>query len=470
MNRSTCTGQTSAPERHRQACSLKGSERSQGSERSLSIASSLGFSSSDAMDPSSTDRVLRKCRLLVVKSTERCNLNCSYCYMYNGGDQSYLSRPPVMSMQTARKMFERVDAHCRRHNIREFAFVLHGGEPLVAPPKYYREFVASARELIDSGVNLRFALQTNGTLMDEAWCDAFKELGIKISFSLDGPAKVNDAFRVDRKGRGSFDRVMAGWRIAESQGIRPGLLMVIDPGSDPAEVYDLIKKLNPSTADFLFPDATHDKPSLAAKSASSPTPYADWLLQVFKLWTFDGEHAPNIRLFLQLMRSMIGGNYGYDVLGQGDIEVLVIESDGEIQPLDGLRFCEDGLANTPYSVYTHALDDAYAHDLIATYHDSHSRLCTTCSNCRVKSVCGGGFLAHRYARASGFDNPSVYCQDLYKLISHLYDWLSPRLPARERARLVDLSRGSTPEVLGEKPVSRRFVAIRNASANQHGHS
>ena len=61
------------------------------------------------MDPSSTDRVLRKCRLLVVKSTERCNLNCSYCYMYNGGDQSYLSRPPVMSMQTARKMFERVE-------------------------------------------------------------------------------------------------------------------------------------------------------------------------------------------------------------------------------------------------------------------------------------------------------------------------------------------------------------------------
>ena len=386
----------------------------------------------------------RKCKLLVVKSTERCNLNCSYCYMYNGGDRSYLSRPPVMSLDTARHMFRRVDEHCRRHDIREFAFVLHGGEPLVAPPKYYREFVASSRELISPSVRIRLAMQTNGTLVDETWCDTFRELGIKISFSLDGPAEVNDAQRVDRQGRGSFDRVMAGWRIAVEQGINPGLLMVIDPASDPQKVYRLIQEMNPSTADFLFPDATHDKPSVAPGSNKSSTPYADWLLEVFSLWKRDGERAPRIRMFLQLMRSMLGGNYGYDVLGQGDVEVLVIESDGEIQPLDGLRFCEDGIANTPFNVFDNALDDAYGHELISLYHDSHSRLCKTCGHCRVKAVCGGGFLAHRYARASGFDNPSVYCHDLYKLIDHLYAWLAPRLPMSERSRLVDLSHGMSP--------------------------
>jgi uncharacterized protein len=132
------------------------------------------------------------------------------------------------------------------------------------------------------------------------------------------------------------------------------------------------------------------------------------------------------------------------VLGQGDIEVLVIESDGEIQPLDGLRFCENGIANTPYNVLDTALDDAYRHDLIALYHDSHSRLCATCAQCRVKAVCGGGFLAHRYARSNGFDNPSVYCHDLYKLIERLHAWLAPRLPESERSRLVDLSCGRSP--------------------------
>ena len=46
-------------------------------------------------------------------------------------------------------------------------------------------------------------------------------------------------------------------------------------------------------------------------------------------------------------------------------------------------------------------------------------LCQTCQECPVVSSCGGGLYTHRYRAGSGFDNPSVYCADLLKLITHI---------------------------------------------------
>src|ERR1700759_1574943 len=87
------------------------------------------------------------CELLVVKVTERCNLNCRYCYMFNGGDLSYLRRPAIMTTGIVDAMVSRVLAHCRRHRLSKFTFVLHGGEPLLAPPSFYRHLVERARAM-----------------------------------------------------------------------------------------------------------------------------------------------------------------------------------------------------------------------------------------------------------------------------------------------------------------------------------
>src|SRR5579871_5479542 len=102
------------------------------------------------------------CELVVVKVAERCNLNCSYCYMFNGGDVSYRRRPALMSVATADSLVTRVAAHCRRHDLSRFAFVLHGGEPLLARPPFYRHLVDAARRTLPAGVAITFALQTNG--------------------------------------------------------------------------------------------------------------------------------------------------------------------------------------------------------------------------------------------------------------------------------------------------------------------
>ena len=389
-----------------------------------------------------------KCKLLVVKATERCNLNCSYCYMFNGGDRSYLKRPAVMPTAVAEAMFRRVLTHCRTHQLTKFAFVLHGGEPLVAPMEFYRHFVTTARAILGDEVALRFALQTNGTLISADWCDLFLELGIELSFSLDGPREDNDRYRQDRRGRGSFDRVIAGWEFAVSKQLRPGLLVVVNVDSDPLEVYRLVKALQPRVVDFLLPEATHDRPPRGPRTEilhvigamgshhTDSTPYADWLLQIFDAWKAEDGAGLNIRLFLQIMRGLLGMREGYDVVGTGDIEVLVVESDGEIQPLDGLRYCEDGMANTALNVLSNELDEAYGLPLVNLYHSAHSTLCATCEQCEIKNACGGGFLPNRYSASRGFDNPSVYCGDLRKLIGAIHQWFAPQLPLDMQEQLV----------------------------------
>lgn len=374
--------------------------------------------------------IFPKCRLLVVKATERCNLNCSYCYMFNGGDQSYRNRPPIMTMRVVKSMMARAASHCRRHKLPEFAFVLHGGEPLIAKPQFYRDFVSAAYEAFGSDVKPIFALQTNGTLLTADWCKVFQELEIRVSFSLDGPKAVNDRFRMDKRGMGSFERVMTGWKVAKSSGLDPGLLMVVNVESDPVKIYDLIRELDPSTVDFLLPDATYEKLPPGYPPGFDETPYADWLLKIFDIWYEESrwQKAPKVRMFLQIMRSIMGKADGYDVLGKGDIEVLVIESDGEIQPLDGLRYCEDGIANTAFNVLHDELDSAYQVPLIRTYHKAHTWLCATCRSCEIADVCGGGFLPHRFKSDNGFNNPSLYCRDLFKLISSVKERLADELP------------------------------------------
>ena len=76
-----------------------------------------------------------QCNTIVIKIASRCNLNCSYCYMYNLGDTTYKSQPKLMSNDIIDSLINRVKEHCQEHGIKNFHFVIHGGEPLLAPKK-----------------------------------------------------------------------------------------------------------------------------------------------------------------------------------------------------------------------------------------------------------------------------------------------------------------------------------------------
>jgi uncharacterized protein len=376
----------------------------------------------------SIPELLPTCRLIVVKVASRCNLNCSYCYVYNLGDTSYLHQPAIMSHATVDALVARTAEHCVCHRLTEFSFVFHGGEPLLAPPSYFRYFVAQVAASIPAETTIRYFLQTNGIKLTHSWCALLRALDIKVGISLDGPKEINDRSRLDHSGRGSYDRARRGWETAVSSGLEPGLLTVVDIAAAPRRIFDHLRELSPRMVDFLLPDATHDKPPAQITDHNTLTPYADWLLEMFHIWIADDLAGFRIRLFEQIINGILGSAGKLDALGRGTNEVLVVESNGAIEPVDVLKVCADRITSTSFNVKDHSLDEALGHSMIQLYFYSNERICAICQKCKVKQVCAGGYLPHRYSATNGFDNPSVYCRELMKLIAGIQNWVYDRMP------------------------------------------
>ena len=81
------------------------------------------------------------CRVLVLKVASLCNLNCTYCYMYNLGDETFKNQPKFMSNETVDSIIENVKNHCKKHALSTFEFIFHGGEPMLISMDFYRNFV-----------------------------------------------------------------------------------------------------------------------------------------------------------------------------------------------------------------------------------------------------------------------------------------------------------------------------------------
>lgn len=97
--------------------------------------------------------------------------------------------------------------------------VWHAGEPMVLSPAFYREAFDIVQQCNKRGVVVEHAFQTNGTLITQEWCDFIRNSGIKIGISLDGPKHFHDRYRVDRNGRGTFDKAMRGLSLLRQNDI-----------------------------------------------------------------------------------------------------------------------------------------------------------------------------------------------------------------------------------------------------------
>src|SRR5262249_44029941 len=139
----------------------------------------------------------------VVKVVSRCNLNCSYCYMYNLADKTYLGQPPVMTEEVTAALARRIALHADRHDVPWVHVILHGGEPLLMGKTRLRTWVNQVRSVFAGGLESCFSIQSNGTMIDDEWIDLLADLGVLIGISVDGPKEHHDRHRLDHKSRGS---------------------------------------------------------------------------------------------------------------------------------------------------------------------------------------------------------------------------------------------------------------------------
>jgi len=363
-------------------------------------------------------------RQYVLKVCSRCDLACDHCYVYAHADQSWHAKPKVISDQTVAMAAGRIAEHARNHALDQVRVVLHGGEPLLTGRQRLASICARLRETIEPVCGLSLRIHTNGVLLDEAFCDMFAQHRVTVGISLDGDRAANDRHRRYADGRSSYDQVMAAIALLRGDRYRhlfAGLLCTIDVGNDPHATYTALAALRPPRIDFLLPHATWDAPPPAA--APGLTPYADWLIAVYNQWRAGPDQVP-VRLFESVIATSRGGASTTEALGLTPSDLLVIETDGSIEQVDSLKVAYDGAPETGLDVAGHDLDEAARHPGITARQQGLAGLCATCRACPVVTTCGGGLYAHRYRSGTGFANPSVYCDDLKKLITHIRSGLT----------------------------------------------
>ncbi|GGK94225.1 radical SAM protein [Sphaerisporangium melleum] len=352
-------------------------------------------------------------RTFVLKVHARCDLACDYCYVYQAADQSWRTRPPMMTAEVASLAAARIAEHAAAHGLAAVDVVLHGGEPLLCGPRHLRRL---ADVLTEPPVRVRLAVQTNGVRLDEEYLDLFDEIGATVAVSLDGDARHHDAHRRTRAGRGSHARVTAAVRaLSAREGRFGGLLATVDPHADPVRVYEELISYRPPVIDFLLPHGTWSTPPPGRVEAEAATPYADWLIAAFDRWYGAPVRETSVRLFDAIIHLLLGGRAGTEGVGPVPAPVVIVESDGSIEQTDALKAAYDGAAATGAHVATHSFDEVLRLPGLAATRPP----CDRCRRCPVFRVCGGGHPAHRYRRGTGFANPSVYCPDLLRLITHI---------------------------------------------------
>jgi uncharacterized protein len=198
-------------------------------------------------------------RLLIFQPTKFCNLACEYCYL---PQKSSLRRMSLNVLQASAEMVRNSDILGPALKV-----AFHAGEPLIVGIPWYKDAFAILKETL-SKTTLRFSVQTNGTLVSDRWIDCFLRHNVSVSFSLDGPKFLHDARRVFRNGAPSFDRVLAGMRLAQSAGIPLNVLCVLTRESlrYPDEIYDHFLGLNINFLAFNFEEieGPHRESSLSA--------------------------------------------------------------------------------------------------------------------------------------------------------------------------------------------------------------
>ena len=365
-------------------------------------------------------------REFVLKIHSRCNLSCHYCYVYNMADQSWRRQPKVISNEIADAFIYRLQEHVLSNSLASVNVVLHGGEPLLAGRAMIEYIADNLRSKVAAHVGI--SLQTNGILLNPDYLKLFDHYDIRVGVSLDGSQQAHDRHRRFDNGRGSYTSVIQGIELLASEPFRhlfSGLLCTIDPRNDPIETYEALAQFGPPAVDFLLPHGNWSSPPPGRIKDSKEAPYGDWLIRAFDHWYNHPGKATKVRLFTDIITLLLGGRSASEEVGLSPSSVAVIETDGSIEKSDILKSAYAGASSTGLHISGDTFDSLLGMPSIAARQIGLMALADDCRECELRNVCGGGMYAHRYRKGDGFRNPSVYCTDLYQLITRIKSVVSP---------------------------------------------
>jgi uncharacterized protein len=371
---------------------------------------------------------------VVLKTVERCNLNCSYCYFFHSGDESYKQHPPFISAETIIDTARFLCEGCLEFGISTLIIDFHGGEPMLQSHEAFDQMCSTFKLYLSDKVNLLFTMQTNGTLVTEKWINLFAKHDVCIGVSCDGPKENHDKYRIDHKGRGSFDQMIKGLKNLQrgyqaNKIQNPGLLCVINPELNGRFLYQYFRnELEITNMDFMFPNVTYET------SKENPSSYGRFLCELFDAWVEEDNPKVKVRILESTLRLMLGQQSILSTSGPliPDYETITISSAGDLGPDDALRSAHPSFLVTGKTVKNTTLKELLQHEVFETFYNATEHLPLACQSCCWQQICKGGHILHRYKHDNGFDNPSLMCSALKQFYVVVANYLLDRGLTRKR--------------------------------------
>ena len=322
-----------------------------------------------------------------------CNLSCSYCYYLEKKDL-YPSKGMIIMDDDILEIYIKQHIAASREEIISFSW--HGGEPLLAGIEFFRKAVAMQKKFKPSGCTIINGIQTNGTLLNDEWCDFLSEEQFVVGISLDGTLKFHDTYRKTTGSGSTFNKVIHGYELLKKYGILPEILCVVNAENvrHPLEIYGFFKQLGAKFMTFLPLVERLEGINTGVSKRSVPAlEFGVFLSKIFDEWTENDIGEIKIQIFEEAARTAFNQEHTLCIFKENCGGVPVIEHNGDFFSCD--HYVNE--ANRIGNINSESLGNLLNSPRQQEFGLSKSlSLPGYCKNCEVRAMCNGECPKNRF--------------------------------------------------------------------------
>jgi uncharacterized protein len=350
--------------------------------------------------------------LLVLQPSPFCNIDCDYCYLPNR------TSTRRMAMSVLEKAIEKTFASDLVRG--ELTIVWHAGEPLAVPISWYEEALGVIERVAPPDPPIRHSIQSNGTLLNPAWCDFLKRERICIGLSIDGPAFLHDAHRKTRKGTGTHAAGLRGLRLLREQGIPFHIIAVItrEALGHAEEIYDFFEGEGVERLGFNIEEVECDH-ATSSLDAGHDDRVRDFYETIYRLQK--ERRTITIREFAEVEQKIRSGfslrEFDFPWFNEQvrPFGIVSVDCEGNFSTyspeLLGMTLDPYGpfaFGNVMKQHFSDALETPKFRQVLADIQTGIARCAATCA---YYGYCGGGAPANKYYENGSFaSTQTMYCR------------------------------------------------------------